>query len=229
MPVCTFVLLRLLSELFVSQDDEIKAVYGSFFRSYNSCDSSLWSPALWCCSRFACVSRWCPRCKAEGQVTPLDLMLAPLPWLIHTICGLSEHIYLLGNSFWAQSSPPFAFDTCMCFTRLVLFLFFAGLKFRFTAHMTFLLLLKISDFGKPKESSRISLDLFYHRLKHLTVIFSLNLRAFIKYYIFMPSLPPFLLCCVGRRRRRRRKHFRNLWGTTHRSPGFVLAMEIISC
>lgn len=31
MPLRTFVLLRLLSEPFVSQDDEIKAVYGSFF------------------------------------------------------------------------------------------------------------------------------------------------------------------------------------------------------
>lgn len=120
MPLCTFVPLRLLSELFVSQDDEIKAVYGSFFGSYNSCDGSLWAAAFRCCSRFACESRWCPRCKAEGQVAPLDLMLAPLPWLIHTICGLSEHINLLGNSFRAQSSPPFASDTLLFGSTFVL-------------------------------------------------------------------------------------------------------------
>lgn len=125
-PLCTFALLRLLSGLFMSQDDEIKAVLWRFFPRIAAAAAAC---GLRSCSRFACLSRWCPRWKAEGQVTPLDLMLAPLPWLIHTICGLSEHINLLGNSFGAQSFPPFTWDTFMYFTTLRLFLLFAGLKF----------------------------------------------------------------------------------------------------
>lgn len=52
---------------------------------------------LSCSSSFRCLLLWVPKWRAEGQVISLDLILAPPPSLILTICGVSEHINLYHN------------------------------------------------------------------------------------------------------------------------------------
>ncbi len=63
------------------------------------------SGLLHCSSSFTCLLLCFPKWRAEGRVISLDLVLAPPPWLIHTICGMSGHINLYHNhlSCWSAS------------------------------------------------------------------------------------------------------------------------------
>ena len=122
--LCTLVLPWLLSMLFISQDDEIRAVYGSTFSSVASITAAVAaSGLLHCSSSFTCLLLWFPKWQAEGQVISVDLVLAPPPWLIHTICGMSEHINLYHNCFRAPDLPRWhslctRFPLCVCFCHL---------------------------------------------------------------------------------------------------------------
>lgn len=120
--LCTFVPLWLLSVLFISQDDEIRVVYGSTFFSVASITAAVADSGLLHCSSssFTCLLLWFPKWQAEGQVISLDLVLAPSPWLIHTICGMSEHINLYHNHFRAPDRPLWH-SLCMCLSLSVCF------------------------------------------------------------------------------------------------------------
>lgn len=59
--LCTFVLLWLLSVLFMSQDDEIRPVYGSIFSSVASITAAVAAcGSLHCNSSFTCLLPWFP-------------------------------------------------------------------------------------------------------------------------------------------------------------------------
>ena len=123
--LCTFVLLWLLSVSFISQDDEIRAVYGSTFSSGASITAAVAaSGLLHCSSSLACLLLWFPKWRAEGQVISLDLSLAPPPHLIHAICVMSEHINLYHNHLRAPDLPNWhslctRLSLVVCFLRLL--------------------------------------------------------------------------------------------------------------
>lgn len=118
MLLCTFMLLWLLSVPFISQDDEIRAVYGSTFSSWASITAAVAASGLLrCSSSLACLLFWFPKWRAEGQVISLDLSPAPPPHLIHTIFVMSEHINLYHNHLRAPDLPSWH---SLC-TRLSLF------------------------------------------------------------------------------------------------------------
>lgn len=78
--LCMFTLLWLLSVVFISLLDEIRPVYGSTLSAAASITAAAAASGL--LHRNSSSTRlllWFPRWQAEGQVTSLDLVLAPPP------------------------------------------------------------------------------------------------------------------------------------------------------
>lgn len=97
----------LLSGLFMSWDDEIRAVYGSVFLpplSGGSCHGSLSGRRAVATSSPVCRSGF-PGGRLKARLALLTRCWQTLPRLIHTICGVSGHINPKHNRRRAPDLP----------------------------------------------------------------------------------------------------------------------------